>query len=126
MMWWFRKVFQIGENGLRVRTRCISTVNFATSMPRLWSSPMIRGPPQIGLACDMFMINAGMSLTTTDPPGALTQPSPRGPELLLLPGDDRTGLHEGERILLLGAQAGKPTQSSRSEGCRQGLGTDRG
>jgi len=33
--WFFKKVFQVGDDGLGGRTRDVSTVDFATSMPSL-------------------------------------------------------------------------------------------
>jgi hypothetical protein len=41
----FRKAFHVGDDGFLGRTRYFSTVDLATSMPSLHSSPTIRGEP---------------------------------------------------------------------------------
>src|SRR5215831_18189183 len=45
----WRKAFHVGEGGLRTRGRYFSTVDLATVMPSLRSSPTMRGDPHRGL-----------------------------------------------------------------------------
>lgn len=48
LTWLCRNAFHVGEGGLRRRTRYVSTVDLATSMPSFCNSPTIRGAPQVG------------------------------------------------------------------------------
>ena len=51
-MWFFRKVVHMGDGGyLGMRGRYFSTVDVATAMPSLRSSPTMRGDPHVGFAC---------------------------------------------------------------------------
>ena len=43
--WLLRKAFHVGDGGLRTRGRYFSTVDLATVMPSLRSSPTMRGDP---------------------------------------------------------------------------------
>jgi hypothetical protein len=45
------------------------TVDLATSMPGLRSSPTIRGAPQVGFACHIVRIKSRMSLAIAGRPG---------------------------------------------------------
>jgi hypothetical protein len=65
----FRKAFHVGDDGFLGRTRYFSTVDLATSMPSLRSSPTIRGEPQLILASDILRINALISSGTRHRPG---------------------------------------------------------
>ena len=67
--WFFKKVFHVGDDGLRGRTRYVSTVDLATSMPSFCSSPTIRGEPQVGFACHIVWISSRTSLATAGRPG---------------------------------------------------------
>ena len=50
------------------RTRYVSTVDLATSIPGFRNSPTIRGEPQPGLAADILRINALISSDTVGLP----------------------------------------------------------
>jgi hypothetical protein len=67
--WLLRKVFHVGEGGLHSRTRYFSTVDWATSMPSLRSSPTIRGEPQVGFACHIAWMSSRTSWATAGRPG---------------------------------------------------------
>jgi hypothetical protein len=62
--WFFKKVFHVGDEGLRGRTRYVSTIDLATSMPSLYSSPTIRGEPQVGFACHIAWMSSRTSWAT--------------------------------------------------------------
>jgi hypothetical protein len=96
-----RKAFRVGEEGLRVRGRYVSTVDLATLIPSLWSSPTMRGEPHVGLASPHVLDeladvsgNGGATRLT-----AVAETSSVIPEPFLLPGDDGPGLHERQRLL---------------------------
>src|SRR6266849_9963854 len=67
--WLFRKVFHVGDDGLRRFGRYFSTVDLATSMPSLCSSPTMRGAPHVGLEPHMSRISLRTSLETPGRPG---------------------------------------------------------
>jgi len=67
--WLSRKARQVGDGVLRARTMYFSTVDLATSMPSLASSPAMRGDPQAGLAVDILRIRARTSSATAGRPG---------------------------------------------------------
>ena len=50
VIWFRRKLRQVGEGALGRRGKCLPTVAWLTSMPSLSSSPWMRGAPQSGLA----------------------------------------------------------------------------
>jgi hypothetical protein len=52
--WLARKARQVGDGGLRERTRYFSTVDLATSMPSFRSSPAMRSEPHAGLAAEIL------------------------------------------------------------------------
>ena len=56
-------------DGFRGRTRYVSTVDLATSMPSLCSSPTIRGEPQVGFACHIAWMSSRTSWATAGRPG---------------------------------------------------------
>ena len=64
-----RNAFHVGDGDLLDRTRYFSTVDLATSIPSLRSSPTIRGEPQLILASDILRINALISSGTCGLPG---------------------------------------------------------
>ena len=66
-----KKVRQVGEGGVDARTRYFSTVDFATAMPSLPSSPAMRGAPHVGLAADSLRIRSRISLPTGGRPSLL-------------------------------------------------------
>jgi hypothetical protein len=68
-IWFFKKVFHGGDDGLRSRTRHVSTVDLAVSMPSLRSSPMIWGEPHVGFACYMSRISMRTSWAIAGRPG---------------------------------------------------------
>ena len=59
----------MGEGGLQRRTRYVSTVDLATSMPSFCNSPTIRGAPQVGWLCHIVRIRARTSLAIVGRPG---------------------------------------------------------
>jgi hypothetical protein len=69
LTWLFKHVFHVGQGGLRGRTRYVSTVDFATSIPSFRSSPTIRGEPHVGFACHIAWISARTSWATAGRPG---------------------------------------------------------
>jgi hypothetical protein len=67
--WFVRNAFQLGEDGLRPFGRYFFTVDLATSMPILWSSPTIRGEPQLGLEFHISRMSSRTSLEMVGRPG---------------------------------------------------------
>ncbi len=65
----FRNAFQVGDEVLGGRTRYFSTVDFATSIPSLRSSPTMRGELHRGLALESLRIRVLTSLLTVGRPG---------------------------------------------------------
>jgi hypothetical protein len=57
-----QKARHVGDGGLRTRGRYFSTVDLATVIPSLRSSPMMRGEPQVGLLHHMSRIKSRTSL----------------------------------------------------------------
>jgi hypothetical protein len=71
LTWFFKNAFQVGEGGLVGRMRYLSTVDWATSIPSLPSSPTIRGEPHPGLALEILRIRSRTSMGTFGLPGLL-------------------------------------------------------
>jgi len=69
LTWFFKNDLHVGEGGFCERTMYFSTVDFATTIPRLPSSPMIRGDPHVGLALDILRISSRISVATCGRPG---------------------------------------------------------
>jgi hypothetical protein len=69
VIWFRRKLRQVGEGALRRRARCLPTVAWLTSMPSLSSSPWMRGAPQSGLARLIRRIRARISALVLGRPG---------------------------------------------------------
>jgi hypothetical protein len=67
--WFARKAFQVGNGGSRPLGRYFSTVDLATSMPSLRSSPTIRGEPQVGFAHHIVRMSSRTSLAIAGRPG---------------------------------------------------------
>ena len=69
LTWLCRNAFHVGDGDRRGRTRYVSTVDFATSIPSFRSSPTIRGEPQVGFACHIAWMSSRTSLATAGRPG---------------------------------------------------------
>src|SRR2546430_5707024 len=67
--WLFKKAFHVGDGGLRTRGRYFSTVDLATLMPSLRSSPTMRGDPHIGFERHMSRMRLRTSLDMAGRPG---------------------------------------------------------
>src|SRR5712691_6242676 len=63
-MWFFRKVFQVWDGGLRLWTMYLATVDWEIAIPSLSNSPWRRGAPQRGLARLISRIRSRVSLET--------------------------------------------------------------
>jgi hypothetical protein len=68
-LWLCRNVFHIGVGGFPSGIRYCSTVDLATSMPRLRSAPPLRGDPHVGFARHIFRISSRTSLAMAGRPG---------------------------------------------------------
>ena len=101
MTWFCRSARHVGDGGFRNRTRYFSTVDCATSMPSLRSSPTRRGAPQVGLAYDMFRIRPCTSREIAGGPGVRPWLNCRqcSRKPFALSGDDRMWLDEDQRVL---------------------------
>ena len=66
--WLCRHAFYVGEDGLRFFGRYFSTVDLATLMPILRSSPTIRGEPQLGFERHISWMSSRTSLVMASPP----------------------------------------------------------
>src|SRR5689334_15517450 len=94
----------------------LSTVDLATSIPSLASSPTIRGEPQRGLVVDISRIRSRTASSSAGRPAGLPgQPSPVLAEPASLPGDDRARLHEHENVP-------PPSPDSRQPGPKEAVG----
>ena len=67
--WLLRNACQVGDEGFSGRSMYLSTVDFATSIPSLRSSPTIRGDPQHGLARDILRMSCLTSGAVEGRPG---------------------------------------------------------
>src|SRR5688572_2167864 len=67
--WLFRKDRHVGDDGILSRGRYASTVDLATSMPILWSSPTMRGEPHVGLQRHISWMSSRTALATVGRPG---------------------------------------------------------
>jgi hypothetical protein len=102
--WLFRKVVHVGDDGWRLLGRYFSTVDLATAMPSLYSSPTMRGapprwigtPPVSDQLADLCGDGRSSRLAT------LAQPSPVISEALPLLGDDGAGLDKRQGVLPAG------------------------
>ena len=70
LTWFFRNDLNVGDGGLRGRAMYFPTVDFATQIPSLPSSPRMRGDPQVGLAVDIFRISSRTLLSIWGRPGS--------------------------------------------------------
>src|SRR5713226_3465 len=64
VMWFFRKVFQVWDGGLRLWTMYLATAVWEIAIPSLSNSPWIRGAPQRGLARLISRVRSRVSLET--------------------------------------------------------------
>src|SRR5687767_10707102 len=69
LTWLAKKARHVDDGGFRTRGRYFSTVDLATVMPSLRSSPTMRGEPQVGLLHHMSRIKSRTSLEMGGRPG---------------------------------------------------------
>lgn len=67
--WFARNARQVGDAGFGRFTMYRSTVDFATSMPSIFSSGRILGLPQVTFSSDMRRMRSWISLATGGRPG---------------------------------------------------------
>ena len=71
MTWLAKKARHVGDGGFRIRGRYFSTIDLATVMPSLRSSPTMRGEPHVGLLRHMSRMRSMTSLEMVGRPGLL-------------------------------------------------------
>ncbi len=67
--WLSKNARHVGDGGFFGRTMYFSTVDLATRMPSLASSPTMRGEPQPGFALDILRMSSWTALATAGLPG---------------------------------------------------------
>ncbi len=86
-----------------------ATVDLATWIPSLVSSPTILGEPQPGFALDIVRMRSSIDLATAGLPGLpMGEASPMLAESPPLPGDDGAGLDEDQDVPPAGPGPGQP------------------
>ena len=68
--WLFKKARHVGDGGFFGRTMYFWTVDLATWMPNLASSPTMRGEPQRGFALDISRMRSRTACATGGLPGS--------------------------------------------------------
>ena len=68
-MWFFRNALHVPDGGFLVRIMYFSTVDLATVMPILASSPTMRGDPQVEFTADICRMSCRTSFETGGRPG---------------------------------------------------------
>ena len=101
-----RNVRHVGDGEPLARTRYFSTVDFATTMPTLATSPTIRAEPQLGLAREIWRIRVRISGSMAGRPGRPSAPVVA--KAALLPLEDRPWLNEPDSLAPFRPEASKP------------------
>src|SRR4030095_10924476 len=103
----------------------LATVDWATSMPSLRSSPCIRGAPHSRLARLISRISRRISTGTSGRPPSARLPAPVQPEPRPMPPDDRLRLNNGDGVQHRWEQAIEPNEEQSIGYCQPRVSRER-
>src|SRR6185369_5543139 len=95
--WFYRNARHVGDGGFLVLTMYLSTVDLATSIPSLASSPTMRGEPQRRLVVDISRIRSRTASSSAGRPAGLRDNRAQCSRNLLASSATRTAFMESHR-----------------------------